>query len=178
MPVDLRVVRALAIVVVEKQSDNRDNQHHRRQQSRAAAPSDSQAPSALLSLQAHLQRIGRAFVAFSGPTSISMLIVPSLRVNLFHLSNRTRIVRARLIETVKRRNLIVVRARQRILRLDHFNIVRHTRLEAVPRLIHFFFRKLHAQIRHRHLVPRRIQIDQRRLHIQRDLISQVVFLLL
>src|SRR5208282_1499539 len=101
---------------------------------------------------------GRALAAFSSPTSISTLIVPSLRVHLFHLPNRTRIVRARLIEAVKRRNLVVVRTRQRILRLDHFNIVRHPRLEPVPRLIHLFLRKLHTQIRHGHLAPRRIQI--------------------
>src|SRR5258708_1085915 len=77
------------------------------------------------------------FVAFSSPTSISTLIVPShsLRVHPFHLPQRPRQVRTRLIEAVQRRNLVVVRARQRILRLDHFNIVRHPRIEAVPRLI-------------------------------------------
>src|SRR5260370_30461297 len=90
------------------------------------------------------------FVAFSSPTSISTLIVPphSLRVNLFHLPQRPRQVRARLIEAVQRRNLVLVRAGQRILRLDHFNIVRDPRIEAVPRLIHFFFRKLHPHLHH------------------------------
>src|SRR6266571_3455376 len=87
-----------------------------------------------------------AFVAFSNPTSISMLIFPprSLGVNLFHFPDRTR----------------------------------HSRLEAVPRLIHFFFRKLHSQIRHLHFISRRLQIQQRRLHVQRDLVPQIVFLLI
>src|SRR6266581_48383 len=117
--------------------------------------------------------------AFSNPTSISTLIAPplSLRVNLFHLPDAPRKVRARLVEPVQRRNLVVVRPRQRILCLDHFDVVRHSRFEAVARLIHLFFRKLHAQVRHLHFVPRRLQVQQRRLYIQRDLVAQIVSLL-
>src|SRR6266566_1484266 len=101
-----------------------------------------------------------AFAAFSKPTSISMLIVPPLLlcVNLFHLPNRPRQIRARLVEAIQRRNLVVVRASQRILRLNHFDVVRHACFEAVPRLIHFFLRELHAQVRHLHFIPRRLQI--------------------
>src|SRR5712692_4195510 len=120
------------------------------------------------------------FVAVSSPTSISMLIVPSrsLCVNLFHPPCGTRQVCARLVEAVQRRNLVIVRASQRILRLDYFYIVRHSRFEAVSRLIHFFSRKLHAQVGHLHFISRRLQVQQRRLHIQRDLIPQVIFLLI
>src|SRR5713226_5852371 len=121
-----------------------------------------------------------AFVAFSSPTSISMLIVPPLLlcVNLFHLPDRPRQVRARLVEAIQRRDLVVVRARQRILGLNHFDVVRHSRLETVSRLIHFLFRKLHAQVGHLHFISRRLEIQQRGLHIQRELVAQVVFLLL
>src|SRR5579872_4621819 len=70
----------------------------------------------------------------SNCSSMSTLIAPSLGVNLFHLADRPRQIRARLIEPVQRRDLIVVGARQRILRLDHFDVVRHARLEAVARL--------------------------------------------
>src|SRR6266853_5402701 len=64
-------------------------------------------------------------VAFSNPTSISTLIVPPdlLRINFFHLAYRTRQVRARLVKSVQRRNLVVVCARQRVLRLNHFDVV-------------------------------------------------------
>src|ERR1700731_4674253 len=70
---------------------------------------------------------GRTFAAFSSPTSISTLIVSSvlLRVNPFHLPDRARQVRARLVEAIKRRNLVVIGARQRILRLNDFNVVGH-----------------------------------------------------
>src|SRR5712664_1479326 len=120
-----------------------------------------------------------ALAAFSSPTSISMLIFPprSLGVNLFHLPDCAREVRARLVEAVQGHNLIVVGTRQRILRLNHFDVVCHPRFEPVARLIHFFLRKLHSQIRHLHFVARRLQIQQRRLHVQRDLVSQIVFLL-
>ena len=176
VPVDLRVVRALAVVVVEEQSRQRCDQHHAAK-NRQPLHLRIRQPCWLFFLERHFLQSGRTFAAFSNPTSISMLIVPSLRVNFFHLPGRTRKVRARLVKSVQRRNLVVVRSRQRILRLNHFNVVRHTRLEAVPRLIHFLLRKLHSQIRHLHLVARRIQIDQRRLHVQRDLISQIIFLL-
>src|SRR6266436_1498078 len=121
-----------------------------------------------------------AFVAFSSPTSISMLIVPSrlLCVNLFHLPDRACQVRSRLVKSVQCGNLVIVGARQRILRLNHFDIVRHSRFEAVSRLIHFFLRKLHAQVRHFHFIPRRLQVQQRSFHIQRDLVPQIVSLLL
>jgi len=97
---------------------------------------------------------------------------------LFHLPDRPRQVRARLVEAIQRRDLVVVRARQRILGLNHFDVVRHSRLETVPRLIHFLFRKLHAQVGHLHFISRRLEIQQRGLHIQRELVAQVVFLLL
>src|SRR6266851_7106850 len=72
-----------------------------------------------------------AFVAFSSPTSISMLIFPprSLGVNLFHLPDPTRQVRARLVEAIQGHNLVVVGPRQRILRLNHFDVVCHSRFE-------------------------------------------------
>src|SRR2546429_1129194 len=84
-----------------------------------------------------------ALAAFSSPTSISTLIAPpvSLGVNFFHLPDRSRQIRSRLIEPVKRRDLIVVRAGQRILRLDHLNVVRHARFEAVACLIDLLFGK-------------------------------------
>src|SRR5690242_8294496 len=81
--------------------------------------------------------------AFSSPTSISTLIASSLCVNLFHLADRAGQIRACLVEAEQRRNLVVIRPRERILRLNHFNVVRHARLEAVARLIDFFLRKLH-----------------------------------
>src|SRR5260370_2644450 len=54
------------------------------------------------------------FVAFSNPTSISTLIVPShsLRVNLFHLPQRPRQVRARLIQPLQPPNPVILRAAQ------------------------------------------------------------------
>src|SRR5207245_11325726 len=63
--------------------------------------------------------------AFSNPTSISMLIVPpaSLRVNPFHLPDRPCKLRSRLVEALQRRSLVIVRARQRVLRLDDFDVV-------------------------------------------------------
>src|ERR1700743_1755474 len=79
-------------------------------------------------------------------SSMSTLIAPSLGVNLFHLADRSRQVRSRLLEPVQRRYLVVVGACQRILRLDHFDVVRHARTKAVACLIHFFFRKLHTRI--------------------------------
>src|ERR1700743_1217593 len=82
-------------------------------------------------------------VGFSTCSSMSPLIAPSLGVNLFHLADRSRQVRSRLIEPVQRRDLVVVGACQGILRLDHFDVVRHARTKAVACLIHFFFRKLH-----------------------------------
>src|SRR5712671_1571424 len=110
--------------------------------------------------------------AFSRPTSISILIPRSsfrffthspvlfpfcallLRVNFFHLPNRPRIVRTRLIKAVQRRNLVVIGARQRILRLNHFYVVCHSSLEAVARLLHFFLCQLHSQGRYSYLVAR------------------------
>src|SRR5215470_12858839 len=90
--------------------------------------------------------------AFSNPTSISMLIVSpvSLGVNFFHLPNGPCKIRPRLIEPVERGNLVVVRARERILRLNNLDVVGHSGLEPVARLIHFFFRQLNSQIRHLH----------------------------
>src|SRR5229473_2053527 len=119
-------------------------------------------------------------VAFSNPTSISTLIVPPdlLRINFFHLAYRTRQVRARLVKSVQRRNLVVVCARQRVLRLNHFDVVCDPRFKAVSRLVHFFFRKLHTEVRHLHFIPRRLQIQQRRFYVQRDLVPQIIFLLL
>src|SRR5579871_2147574 len=113
--------------------------------------------------------LGLTFVAFSKPTSISILIPGvlfkklsySLRVNFFHLPDSARIVRTRLVEPVQRNNLVVVRPRQRVLRLNHFNVVRHAGFEAVARLVHFFLRQLYAQIRHLYFVARRFQIEQR-----------------
>src|SRR5947209_6030177 len=93
--------------------------------------------------------VGRflTLAAFPKPTSISTLIASSLCVNLFHLSGRPSQICACLVEAVQRRNLVIVRPSQRILRLNHFNVVGDTCSEAVARLIDFFFRKLHAQIR-------------------------------
>src|SRR5215475_4599765 len=128
---------------------------------------------------------GFTFVAFSSPTSISMLIPVSslrefplflLRVNFFHLADSSRIIRTRLIESVERHNLVIIRSCQGVLGLDHFNVVRHARLEAVARLINLFFRQLNPQIRYLHFVPPRLQIQQRRLHVQRNRIAQVRFL--
>src|SRR5260370_5021008 len=104
------------------------------------------------------------FDAFSSPISISTLIVPpgSLCVNLFHLPHRPRQVRARLVEAEQRRNLVVVRTCERILCLNHFDVVRHSRFETVPPLVHFFLRKLHAQIRHLHFISRRLHFQHLR----------------
>src|SRR6266513_239916 len=68
-----------------------------------------------------------AFAAFSKPTSISMLIVPPLLlcVNLFHLPSGACLIRPRQIEELQRRNLVDVRARQRVQGLKHFAVVRH-----------------------------------------------------
>src|SRR5258708_35753719 len=72
---------------------------------------------------------------------------------------------------------VVVCPRKRILRLNHFDVVCHSRFEPVARLIHFLLGELHSQIRHLHFVSRRLQIQQRGLHVQCDLVSQIVFLL-
>jgi hypothetical protein len=61
--------------------------------------------------------------------------------------------------------------------LNHFDIVRHSGFETVASLIHFFFRKLHAQIRHLHFVAPRFEVQQRGLHIQRNLVAQIRTLL-
>src|SRR5271156_2932069 len=84
-------------------------------------------------------------VAFSSPTSISMLMISSLGVQLFHLPDRTRVVGARLIEAIERGDLVVVRARQGILRLNYFDVVGHARAKAVARLVYFLIGKLDAQ---------------------------------
>src|SRR6266851_5069020 len=54
----------------------------------------------------------------------------------------------------------------------------HRPRQVRSRLIHFFLRKLHTQVRHFHFIPRRLQVQQRRFHIQRDLVPQIIFLLL
>src|SRR5581483_7875998 len=105
---------------------------------------------------------GLTFAAFSSPTSISMLIPrSSLRVNLFHLPDRSRVICARLVQSVQRSNLFVVRTRQRILRLNYLDVVRHACFEAISRLVHLFLRQLHSQIRHLYFIPRRFQIQER-----------------
>src|ERR1700741_1456129 len=86
------------------------------------------------------------FAAFSSPTSISTLIMSSLRVSLFHLSDGTSKVRAGLIKAVKRGDLVVVRPGKRILGGDNFNIVGNPGLKAVACRVSFVLGKLNAQI--------------------------------
>src|SRR5882724_1302924 len=188
VPIHLRVVRALAVEVINKQS-------RYQYQNRRAAKNQPVAqlrirlrrcrrfvPTKLLRPRLYPCRVFQSdfdLDAHPGPSLTTFLfsgVLLLLRVNLFHLPDSARVIRSRLIEAVQRDDLIVIRARQRILRLNHFNVVRHARLKAVPRLIHFFFRQLHAQIRHLHFRPRRFQIQQRRLHIQRNRIPQIRFL--
>src|SRR6516225_2567406 len=80
-------------------------------------------------------------VAFSSPTSISTLIESSLRVRLFHLPHR-----ARLVEAVQSDNLVVVGACQGVLRLNDLDVVGYPGVEPVARLHHFFLGELDAKI--------------------------------
>src|SRR5271165_3524785 len=100
------------------------------------------------------------FAAFSSPTSISTLIISSLRVGLFHLSNGTREVSSCLVKAVECGNLVVVGAGQRILRLNDFNVVGDAGAEAVASLIDFFFGQLNAEIGDLHFVARGFQVQQ------------------
>src|SRR3954469_25993695 len=124
--------------------------------------------------------VGRVLTlaAFSKATSISTLIASSLCVNLFHLTNGPSQIRPCLVEAVQRRDLVIVRPSERILRLNYLNVVGHSCSEAVARLVDFFFRKLHAQIRNLYLVTCRIEIDQRGFYLQPDLVPQIRLLLL
>jgi hypothetical protein len=83
-------------------------------------------------------------------------LVQLFRIDRFHLADGARQVGTSLIELVKRRDLIVTRAAQRVLRLDNFNIVGNSGGETISRLHNFFLRKLNAQIRNFHLMPRGI----------------------
>src|SRR5215469_1385518 len=114
--------------------------------------------------------------AFSSPTSISTLIVSSLRVSPFHLPNRAREVGASLIKAVKRRDLVVVGAGERILSGNDLDIVGDAGLEAVPRLIDLITSQLNTEVRHAHFVAGGVKIEQRRFHIEGNLVSQVLFL--
>src|SRR5580700_1650542 len=63
---------------------------------------------------------------FDSSSSVSVLRVSfSLGIERLHLSGCAGQVRARLVVAVKRGDLIVVGARQRILRLDQFDVVGH-----------------------------------------------------
>src|ERR1700739_2085094 len=114
----------------------------------------------------------------SNPTSsISTLIGFSPRICPLHLANRARKIGTRLVKAVQRCNLIIVRARQRVLRGNHFNVVGHPGLETVARLIDFFSGQLHSQIRDLHFVASRFQVEQRGLYAQANLVAQILFLL-
>src|SRR6516225_6669544 len=116
--------------------------------------------------------------ALSSPTSISTLIVSSLRVSPFHLANRAREVGASLIKAVQSRDLVVVGAGERILGGNDLDIVGYPGLEAVARLLNLIMSQLNAEIRYAHFVAGGVQIEQRCFHIESNLVSQVLFLLL
>src|SRR5208283_5855690 len=120
------------------------------------------------------------FAAFSSPTSISTLIVSSslLRVRLFHLPNRTREVRASLVEPVERQDLVVVGTRQGILGGNHFDVVGYPGLETIASLADLFLCQINAEIGHLNFATGRIEIEQRGFHVEGDLIAQISLLLL
>ena len=112
MPVDLRVIRALAILVVEEQPHHYGDQHHAAK-NRQPLHLRIRKPLRRFFLQRHFFDHWPNFCRVFQPYfDLNAHRFPSLRVNFFHLPNRTRIVRARLIEPVERRDLVVVRARQ------------------------------------------------------------------
>jgi hypothetical protein len=78
----------------------------------------------------------------------------SLRVSFFHLPDGTREVGTGLIETVERRDLVIVGAGKRILGRNHFDIVGDAGFETVAGLVDFFFGELHAEICDLHFIAR------------------------
>src|SRR5208283_3667583 len=118
------------------------------------------------------------FAAFSSPTSISTLIVSSLRVSLFHLSDGTCKVRPSLIKAIQRGNLVIVRSGQGILGGDHFNVVGDSGPETVTRLIHLLFRELHAEVGDLNFIAGGLQVQQGGFHVESNLVAEIGLLLL
>src|SRR5271169_244234 len=104
------------------------------------------------------------FSAFSSPTSISTLIVSSLRVGLFHLSDGTCKVRAGLIKAIQRGNLVVVGPGQGILGGNDFDVVGNTSLETVAGLVHFLLGDLD-------FISGRFQVQQSSFDFERNLVA-------
>ena len=83
----------------------------------------------------------------------------SLRVGFFHLANGAREVGTGLVETVERRDLVIVGAGKRILGGDNFNVVGDAGFEAVAGLVDFFLGELHAEIGDLHFIAGGLQVQ-------------------
>src|SRR5215469_5763929 len=116
--------------------------------------------------------------ALSNSTSMSTLIVSSSRIGPFHLPNRAREVGASLIEAVKRGDLVVVGAGERILGRNNLDIVGNPGFEAVAGLVDFLARQFNAEVCDLHFIAGRLQIEQGCFHIESDLVPQILLLLL
>src|SRR5258707_2611206 len=101
----------------------------------------------------------------------------SLRVSFFHLPDGAREVGTGLIETVERRDLVIVGAGKRILGRNHFDIVGDAGFEAVAGLSNFFLRELHAEICDLHFTAGGLQVQKRGLHVESDLVAEIGVLL-
>ena len=110
-------------------------------------------------------------VGFSTCSSMSTLIAPSLGVPL-PFGRSIAPVRSRLIEPVQRRDLVVMaRARESCAWSLRCCLPRPLESGRVPDPL--LLSMLHTRIRHLHFVPRRSEVDQRRLHFQCNLVSQI-----
>src|SRR5436305_15107317 len=73
-----------------------------------------------------------------------------------------------LAESVQSLNLVVIRTRQRILRGNHFDVVRHARREPASCQIEFFAREPQRVIGNVHLISCRLPFSESRFHLLRD----------
>ena len=86
---------------------------------------------------------------------------------------RTREIFA-IIVVVETGDVLLVRARDGLLRLHHFHGIGDTRAETIARLSQRLFRQINVAARHINLLRRRLQVQQRRAHIGVDLRAQIV----
>ncbi len=102
----------------------------------------------------------------------------SLCIQRFHMAFRVGQICPGLVVFEKGFDLIVVRPRERVLRLHDFDVIGDAGGKAVARLLDFLLRELYSEIRNVHLVTRSLKLGERRLYFECNFISQIFLLLL